>query len=132
VKKLFGRTITFLVEASFTFKNVKAKEGIPLDQLRPTFVCKLLENGRTGFRIFINLFDLWSESRYVLEQDGISHYMYGGKTGYFLTFKEIPHLVPFYLFYPFGFTKNLSQVQKVRELNIEKLVFEMAFLLCIV
>merc|ERR1711937_576300 len=56
----------------------------------------------------IAFFELWSESRYVLEQDGTSHYMRGGKPGYFPTFKEIPHPVPLNLFDPFGFTKKLT------------------------
>merc|ERR1712110_95021 len=60
-----------------------------------------------------------SESKYVLEQDGTSHYMKGGKPGYFPTFKEIPHPVPFNLFDPFGFTKKLSEADKAKKLNIE-------------
>merc|ERR1712190_271634 len=58
--------------------------------------------------VVIGFFEFWSESRYVLESDGQSHYMKGGKPGYFPTFKEIPHPVPLNLFDPFGFTKKLS------------------------
>jgi len=69
--------------------------------------------------IVIGFFEFWSESSFVLASEGQSHYMRGGKPGYFPTFKEIPHPVPLNLFDPFGFTKKLSEEQKARKLNIE-------------
>jgi len=69
--------------------------------------------------LVIGFFEFWSESRFVLESDGTSHYMKGGKPGYFPTFKEIPHPVPLNLFDPFGLTKKLSEEQKAKKLNAE-------------
>ena len=68
---------------------------------------------------FVGFLEVWSETKYVLENDGEKHYMRGGKPGYFPTFKEIPHPVPLNLFDPFGFTKKLSPEQKEKKLLAE-------------
>merc|ERR1711865_1143344 len=76
-------------------------ESIPTDvspqeawDLTPE-VAKLQIIGVIGFLEF------WRENAYILKGDGEAHYMRGGKPGYFPTFDNLPHTVPFNLFDPF-------------------------------
>jgi len=67
----------------------------------------------------IGFFEFWRENSYVLSQEGESHYMRGGKPGYFPTFTQLPHPVPFELFDPFGLSKNASPEKKAKGLLAE-------------
>jgi len=79
----------------------------------------------------IGILEAWSETKYVLENDGQAHYMKGGKAGYYPTFdlgspKEgsmlgwgIPHPCPFNLYDPLNFSKNRSEEDKARGLIVE-------------
>jgi len=75
--------------------------------------------GRAQIILFMGFFEFWSESRYVLESEGQKHYMKGGKPGYFPTFDKLWHPVPFKLYDPFNFNKNLSEEVKADKLNKE-------------
>eukprot|EP00310_Coccolithus_braarudii_P012327 CAMPEP_0183350474 /NCGR_PEP_ID=MMETSP0164_2-20130417/19051_1 /TAXON_ID=221442 /ORGANISM="Coccolithus pelagicus ssp braarudi, Strain PLY182g" /LENGTH=260 /DNA_ID=CAMNT_0025522395 /DNA_START=25 /DNA_END=807 /DNA_ORIENTATION=+ len=68
---------------------------------------------------FIGLAEIWSENANVLKADGTTHYMRGGKPGYFPSFKLAPHPVALEYFDPFGLTKKMSDEEKARKLNIE-------------
>ena len=59
------------------------------------------------------------ENSYILSQEGEAHYMRGGKPGYFPTFAQLPHPVPFNLFDPFGLSKNASPEKKAAGLRAE-------------
>jgi hypothetical protein len=72
---------------------------------------------RLQILIVIGFFEFWSESSYVLDQDGTSHYMRGGKPGYFPTWNELPHPA-LNLYDPFKKVK-MSEEQKSKRLNVE-------------
>merc|ERR1719472_729882 len=69
----------------------------------------------------IGFLEFWRENSYILKEDGESHYMRGGKPGYFPTFDALPHPVPFNLYDPFKFSKNASPEKKkaglLKEIN---------------
>jgi hypothetical protein len=81
----------------------------------------------------IGFFEVWSETKFVLESDGEKHYMSGGKPGYFPTFDlgspreglcsplgwGIAHPVPFNLYDPLGVNKNRSPEAKAKGLVTE-------------
>jgi len=60
----------------------------------------------------IGVFEHISEDKNFLAADGMTHYMRGGKPGYFPTFDQLPHPVPFNLFDPFKLSKNASPEKK--------------------
>jgi len=70
---------------------------------------------RLQILLFIGLCEFYSENKGVLESQGTSHYMKGGKPGFFPAFSPYP----LNLFDPFGFTKGLSEEDKARKLKIE-------------
>merc|ERR1719450_905070 len=79
----------------------------------------LPQGARLQIILTIGFFEFWSESSYILKSDGQAHYIRGGKPGYFPTFKELPHPVPFNLYDPFGFSKKMSDEKKAKRLSME-------------
>ncbi len=43
--------------------------------------------------LFVGFLEFWRENAFVLKEDGQTHYMRGGKPGYFPTFSQLPHPV---------------------------------------
>merc|ERR1719163_1775510 len=77
------------------------------------------EAGKWQIFCTIAFFEFWRENSYVLEKDGQTHYMRGGKPGYMPTFDQLPHPVPFNLFDPFGLSKNATPEKKAKGLLAE-------------
>jgi len=68
---------------------------------------------------FVGVLEHISEDKNFLEADGTTHYMRGGKPGYFPSFKANVHPLPLNLFDPFGFTKKLTPEAKAKKLVAE-------------
>merc|ERR1712100_914311 len=70
----------------------------------------------------IGFFEFWSEWTTALEGDDTTHYMRGGKPGYFPRFNQgiiTNPLTPLNLFDPFVFTTDLSEEEKATKLYRE-------------
>jgi hypothetical protein len=77
------------------------------------------EAGKWQIILTVAFFEFWRENSYILAAEGEAHYMRGGKPGYFPTFDQLPHPVPFNLFDPFGAQKKMSAEKKAKSLLAE-------------
>jgi hypothetical protein len=68
----------------------------------------------------VGFLEMHGENSAALEADGQTHYVRGGKPGYYPSFKDkYPHPVPLDLWDPFGFTANLDEERKEQALLAE-------------
>jgi len=74
---------------------------------------------RVQIIVGIGILEAWGESSPVLEADGEAHYMRGGKPGYYPTFDQLYHPVPFNLYDPFKLFEDQTEEQKARRLFAE-------------
>ena len=65
------------------------------------------------------MLESWRENKVVLAAEGQTHYMKGGKPGYFPTFDLLPHPVPFNLYDPWGVMTDKTEEQKAKGRLIE-------------
>jgi hypothetical protein len=77
------------------------------------------QQARLHIVVTVGFLEWWSETSFVLEQEGQKHYMRGGKPGYFPTFDNLPHPVPANLYDPFGLSSTMSAEKKAYRLNAE-------------
>jgi len=72
--------------------------------------------------LFVGFLEMWSEASIVLKANGQSHYVRGGKPGYFPPLTGAytpPHPVPLNLFDPFGLTKKMTPEKREKSLLAE-------------
>jgi len=106
-----------LTSSGITYADIAAAGG-PADQwdALPT-AAKLQIFGAIGF------LEGWGENYKALAADGQTHYMKGGKPGYFPSFKNgvspSIHPMPLDLWDPFGFTGKMSEERKAKALKAE-------------
>ena len=69
--------------------------------------------------LFVGVMEAWRENKVVLAGEGQTHYMKGGKPGYFPSFDMVPHPVPFNLYDPWKVMAEKTEAQKARGRLIE-------------
>jgi hypothetical protein len=109
-----GIIFPWKLTASIPFSDIAAA-GSPPEQWDA-----LPTGAKLQILLFIGFLEFWGESRYILENDGLKHYMRGGVPGKFPSFDKLPHPVPFNLYDPFGLNKKKS-----REVLDKKLLAEL-------
>lgn len=69
--------------------------------------------------LFVGVMEAWRENKVVLAAEGQTHYMKGGKPGYFPTFDMVPHPVPFNLYDPWKVMTEKTEEQKAKGRLVE-------------
>ena len=104
-----------LTTSGISFADISAAGG-PADQWDA-----LPTNSKGSIIGAIGFLEWFGENKYALAQSGETHYMRGGKPGFYPSFKKggIPHPVPFDLFDPFGLASKLTPERKEKALLAE-------------
>ena len=104
-----------LTTSGISFGDISAAGG-PADQWDA-----LPTNSKLSIIGAIGFLEWFGENKYALAQSGETHYMRGGKPGFYPDLKkcQIPHPVPLTLWDPFGFTTKLSAEKKANSLIAE-------------
>lgn len=69
--------------------------------------------------VAVGILESWRENKAVLAAEGQTHYMKGGKPGYFPTFDMLPHPVPYNLYDPWGWSKSRTEEAKAKGRLVE-------------
>ena len=115
--------VGYCVQSNFHFPWAMTLDGTPFPStsLSPPEQWDALPLGaKLQIILFIGFLEFYSElAPGVGVGSGQTHYTQGGKPGKFPTFDAIPHPVPFNLYDPFCFNKNMSEETKERRLRAE-------------
>jgi hypothetical protein len=94
-------------------------QSVPTDLTAPAVWDALPEIAKWQIVLFVGVMEAWRENRVVLAAEGQTHYMKGGKPGYFPSFDMVPHPVPFNLYDPWGVMAEKSEEQKAKGRLVE-------------
>ena len=114
--------VGYCVQSNFHFPwpQTMSGEPFPSTDLSPPEQWDAMPFGaKIQIILFVGFLELYSELSPDGNGMGQTHYTQGGQPGKFPTFDAIPHPVPFNLYDPFKFHKNLTDEQKERRLVAE-------------
>lgn len=115
--------VGYCVQSNFHFPWAMTLDGKPFPgtDLSPPEQWDALPFGsKLQIILFVGFLEFYSElAPGAGVESGQVHYTQGGQPGKFPTFDAIPHPVPFNLYDPFGFSKNMSDETKERRLRAE-------------
>jgi hypothetical protein len=115
--------VGYCVQSNFHFPWAMTMKGdpFPSTDLSPPEQWDALPFGaKLQIILFVGFLELYSEiTPRPGSEAGLQHYTKGGVPGKFPTFDAIPHPVPFNLYDPFKFHKNLTDEQKEKRLRAE-------------
>ena len=123
--RLFGWFVLvgYCVQSNFHFPWAMTLDGTPFpstDLSPPDQWDALPFESKAQIILFIGFLEFYSElTPRATTKSSLPHYTKGGQPGKYPTFDDIPHPVPFNLYDPFGFSKNMKPEVKERRLLSE-------------
>lgn len=115
--------VGYCVQSNFHFPWAMTMKGAPFPStdLSPPEQWDALPFGaKLQIILFVGFLELYSEiTPRPGSEAGLQHYTKGGVPGKYPTFDAIPHPVPFNLYDPFKFHKNMTDEQKEKRLRAE-------------
>jgi len=113
--------VGFIVHANSIRMQGMAPElmAIPTGITAPEVWDAMPEIAKWQIILFVGVMEAWRENKVVLAAEGQTHYMKGGKPGYFPTFDMVPHPVPFNLYDPWKVMTEKTEEQKAKGRLIE-------------